>query len=167
MCDFFNKGVKRLNEIDWGLMGGGGTPSHMALVKEYVRRASLLITTYSLKTPYPFFNAAKAFGLNEEIDILEHCPHLKSVNNSFVKGICRAYLEWANLADTGEYAANQFCDLYDPLIKLFERGGTIKRDHGDIIAGGYALPLSNADYMSKQTPIDTSEEGLEIWEQRK
>ncbi|MGZ0042434.1 hypothetical protein [Paenibacillus ottowii] len=48
----------------------------------------------------------------------------------------------------------KFYDLYEPLILLIERGGTIRRQHGDIIAGGYAFPLANADYMAKQAPIE-------------
>lgn len=76
---------------------------------------------------------------------------------------CEAYLEWLYLVDIGNEKAIKFCDLYEPLILLIERGGTIRRHHGDIIVGGHAFPLANVDYMSKLPPIDISEEGLKAW----
>ncbi|MGG4202818.1 hypothetical protein ABEW60_00550 [Paenibacillus jamilae] len=159
----FNEGIKRINNINWGLSGSVDVPSNMALIQEYIRRAALFIKTYDLKTPYPFFKAANALGFEDDLGILVLCPHLKDLKNAFMRVTCEAYLEWLYLVDNGNEPAIKFHDLYEPLILLIERGGTIRRHHGDIIAGGYAFPLANADYMSKQAPIDISDEGLKTW----
>ncbi|MDC0763045.1 hypothetical protein POF51_20210 [Brevibacillus sp. AG] len=157
----FDEAAKRLNQIDWEKVGSVEEPWNMALVKEYIRRASVLIKTYSLKTPYPFFNAANILGFDMELELSEICPSLAKVNNSLITAMCVSYLEWAVLADRGEAHASQFSDLYEPIIKLFEKGGKVNRRHGEILAGGQAFPLANADYMSKQDPIDITDEGLE------
>ncbi|TQR38692.1 hypothetical protein [Brevibacillus brevis] len=81
-----------------------------------------------------------------------------------MKWTCEAYLEWLYLMDSGNDAAEKFHDVYEPLILLIERGGTIRRQHGDIIADRHAFPLANADYMAKQEAIDISDEGLKKWE---
>ncbi|MEK4663637.1 hypothetical protein [Paenibacillus sp. SAF-068] len=157
------KGIERINSINWSTSGGTDEPSNMALLQEYIRRAAILTTTYHLKTSYPFFNASRAFGYDVDLDITEKCPQLKELKNGFLKGMCEAYLEWLLLFDSGNEIALEFHDLYEPLILLIERGGTIRRKHGEIITGGYAFPLANAEYMSKQAPIDISDEGLEAW----
>ncbi|MGW7159817.1 hypothetical protein [Paenibacillus taichungensis] len=154
MMSYFSKGIERINNIDWNLSGTVDEPSHMALIQEYIRRAAVLITLYDLETPYPFFKASHAIGIDSDLGISEKCPELAGLKNTFMKGTCEAYLEWLNLQDTGNEIALEFHDLYEPLILLIERGGSLRRRHGDIIAGGYAFPLANADYMSKRAPID-------------
>ncbi|MGG0883432.1 hypothetical protein [Brevibacillus parabrevis] len=157
----YDEALRRLNQIDWEKVGSVEEPWNMALVKEYIRRASVLIKTYSLKTPYPFFNAANALGFDMELDLDKVCPSLTKVDNSLITAMCVSYLEWAILADKEEKHASQFADLYEPIIKLFEKGGKVNRRHGEILAGGQAFPLANADYMSKQEAIDITDEGLE------
>jgi len=159
----YNEGIKRINNIKWDKSGSIDVPSNMALVQEYIRRAAVFIKTYDLKTPYPFFKASNALGFDNDLGIDELCPPLKELKNAFMKGTCEAYLEWLNLVFIGIEPAKKFHDLYEPLILLIERGGTIRRHHGEIITGGYSFPLANAEYMSKQAPIDISDRGLEKW----
>ncbi|PAF29618.1 hypothetical protein [Paenibacillus sp. 7516] len=159
----FSEALERINNIDWSISGSVDVPSNMALIQEYIRRAALLITSYDLKSPYPFFKASHVIGHDVDLDLTEKCPELAKLTNSFMKGTCEAYLEWVFLIDSGNEIALKFNDLYKPLIRLIERGGTVRRRHGDIIAGGYVFPLANADYMSKQKPINISDEGLAAW----
>lgn len=163
MMNPFSKGIERINNIDWNISGTVDEPSNMALIQEYIRRAAVLITLYDLETPYPFFKVSHAIGFDSDLGISEKCLELAELKNTFMKGTCEAYLEWLNLQDTENEIALKFHDLYEPLILLNERGGTLRRRHGEIIAGGYAFPLANADYMSKQAPIDISDEGLQAW----
>jgi hypothetical protein len=159
-------GIERIGRIDWSVSTQVDDPSNMALVQEYIRRAALLITTYHLETSYPFFNAARAIGHHSTLDVMDQCPRLGELTNSFMKGTCVAYLEWLSLVESGNEKAIKFHDLYEPLILLIERGGRISLLHGEIRTGGYVFPLANAEYMSKQAPIDISDEGLRGWAQQ-
>lgn len=163
---YLSDGFKRVNNIDWSKSGSKDEPSNMALIQEYIRRAAILIRSCDLQSSYPFFNAARALGYDADPSIVENSPKLKELTNSFMKGTCEAYLEWLKLMDCGNETALKFDDLYEPLMLLIERGGTIRRRHGEIITGGYAFPLANAEYMSKQAPIDISDEGLKAWSQQ-
>ena len=159
-------GIERIERIDWNVSARVDDPSNMALVQEYIRRAALLITTYHLETSYPFFNAARALGHHSTLDVMDQCPRLGELTNSFMKGTCVAYLEWLSLVESGNEEAIKFHDLYEPLILLIERGGTINMRHGEIRTGGYAFSLANAEYMAKQPPLDISDEGLREWAQQ-
>lgn len=156
--------IKRVSNIQWEKVGYIERVSNMALVKEYLRRVALLIKTHSLNVRYPFFDASEAIGKTQHLDLIKICPQLGTVTNTFIKRICECYLKWAILVDEKEPVAVQFSNLYEPLIMIFERGGTVGRHHGDIIAAFGVLPVPNIDCMSKQDPIDISEKGLEEWE---
>lgn len=137
----------------------------MAHFKGTVRRGRTITRGFDkrLETSYPFFNASRALGYYPAIDVVELCPQLRELKNSFVRGTCEAYLEWLSLVESGDETALKFHDLYEPLILLFERGGAIRRRHGEIITGGYVFPVATAEYMSKWAPMDISDEGLRKW----
>lgn len=156
--------VRRVSNIEWDKVGKEEKISNMALIKEYLRRAAVLIKTNSLNVRYPFFDATEALGKEQWVDLVKMCPQLEKINNAFIKRICECYIKWAILVDEKEAIAVQFSDLYEPLIMIFERGGTVGVHHGDIVTGGGALPLPNIDYMFKQEPIDISDYGLDVWE---
>jgi hypothetical protein len=160
----YNEVVYRISRINWRNIGLVEKKSNVALAKEYIRRAALLVKTYSLNVKFPFYSAAQAIGKSQQIDIVGICPQLENLDNAFVKRFCECYLEWAFLTDTKEPAAIQFCDLYEPLIKLFERGGTIGLHHGEVVVGRYAFPLVHWSSLALEEPIDISDSGLEIWD---
>lgn len=159
-------GIERITGIDWSASARVDDPSNMALVQEYIRRAALLITTYHLETSYPFFNAVRALGHHSTLDVMDQCPRLGELTKNFIKGTCEAYLEWLSLIDSGDDRALKFHDLYEALMLLIERDGTISMRHGEIRTGGHVFPLANAEYMSKQAPIDISDERLLVWAQQ-
>lgn len=159
----FNDAIQRISEIRWGEMGEIEKKSHVALAKEYIRRAALLIQSCSLNTKFPFFNAAQAVGKNPKIDIEKVYPQIGNIENVFARRVCECYIEWSILVDLREPIAIQFCDLYEPLIILFERGGTIGLHHGEVVVGKYAFPLGNPSSIALEDPIDISDSGLEKW----
>ena len=123
MSKYFDKLVKRLSEIDWQNIRDDGKISNLILVKEYLRRAALFIGTCPINARLPYIDAAKSYGKDLEIDLTNTCPQLDNLSNTFLRQTCICCLKWAILADKGEPIAIQFHDLYEPLIKLFERGG--------------------------------------------
>lgn len=80
--------------------------------------------------------------------------------------LCECYLEWSYLVDVKNEIAIKYNNLYEPIIKLFERGGKISYHKNELICGKigwprncYTLPrkvfikkisndfLDNIDYM--------------------
>ena len=128
----------------------------LLLVKEYFRRAIIFIDTLELDIKTPYFSAANAIGKDIQIDFENGYPQIESIDNAFFRAICEYYVKWAALIDNGEPVAEQFQDLYEPLIKLFERGGKLGKHHGDFIVGIYAFPVSYWRSMALNTPLDIS-----------
>ena len=142
MGEIFNHALKRINAIDWDKIGISVKASNGMLVREYLRRATLFIHSLSLKSNYPFFSAAEAIGKKPQINIIKSCSVLEILDNKLLRGWCECYLEWAALADEGELTALENQDLYEPLIKLFERGsGKFNIHHGELIIDNAAFPL--------------------------
>lgn len=161
----FNEAVKRVSAIDWNTVGYAfQRESNVALAKEFLRRAALIIKEYNLDVKFPFFSAAKAIGKSQQIDIEKVCSQINTLNNTFLRRACECYIEWASLTDEGEPAAMKFPDLYEPLIKLFERGGSIGIHHGEVIVGKFAFPLKNSSIIALEDPIDISDMNLEKWD---
>ncbi|WPC43903.1 hypothetical protein [Clostridium sp. JS66] len=54
--------------------------------------------------------------------------------------LCQYYLEWSYLIDMKNEVAIEYSDLYEPIIKLFERGGKISYHQNELICGGVGWP---------------------------
>lgn len=76
-----NDAVQRISYINWGSVGLVERKSNVALAKEYLRRAALLVKTYSLDTRFPFFSAARAVGKSPHIDMLKICPQIEEIKS--------------------------------------------------------------------------------------
>lgn len=161
MSKFFDKEVKRLSEINWQNIRDDSKISNLILVKEYLRRAALFIRTCSINARLPYIDAAKSYGKNLEIDLAKTCPQLDNISNTFFKQTCICCLKWAILADEGEPIAIQFHDLYEPLIKLFERGGLFRLHNGEIFVGNSSFGIPIKDYLIQQEPYDISDNALD------
>lgn len=59
---------------------------------------------------------------------MKACPILEDINNLYIKAICYYHLEICSLVDEGVEEANEYRDLYEPMIKLLERGGVFISD---------------------------------------
>lgn len=60
---------------------------------------------------------------NEWDIFLETCPNFNKIDIMLMKLISIHYLRWCSLLDARDNIALQFPDIYEPMIKLFERGG--------------------------------------------
>ncbi|MFJ2046084.1 hypothetical protein ACIOBL_20990 [Paenibacillus taichungensis] len=120
--------VSKLNSINWGSIGTVISEEDTNLGYEFLRRMAQFFKAEQLKAmPPAFTNVAKLLGdQEEELDISAYCSSeaVAYLNqNSYVKRIFEYYLQLA------KYTAvipgiSQYLDIYEPLIKLFERGGS-------------------------------------------
>lgn len=148
-----NEALQRISAIKWNEIGKEIRKSHAELIKEYLRRGSLFLHSFSktIKLNY-VFNASEIAGKSLELDLNKLCPELKNLK-PFPRELCRAYIEWSYLIDCNDNTAVKFCDIYEPIIKFYERGGEFYRHHGDICLGKYMFSPGCWD-VNEYEPID-------------
>ncbi|WP_339178182.1 hypothetical protein MHB43_23300 [Paenibacillus sp. FSL H8-0317] len=154
----FNQAIKRIAAIDWGCIGNKQARSHVHLSKEYLRRASIFFQYYSGPCRYPFIIISNSITKSQvSVDELQI---LKEIHNSYVREIVTSYLELNALIDEGNKIAIDNKDLFEPVIKLYERGGHF------FIRAGYLNVAGATDFLSlanrvKREPLDISDETLD------
>ncbi|RJG23053.1 hypothetical protein [Paenibacillus thiaminolyticus] len=106
--------------------------------------------------------------IEKDIDILDYdtllsiCPDLKEVNLSVFKLICFGYIEWCVLIDKQHPIALKYPDIYEPFIKLFERGGgRISIHHHELVGGFGAFPRTIAADRGDMKEFDISDNALD------
>ncbi|WP_339267581.1 hypothetical protein NYE54_27290 [Paenibacillus sp. FSL K6-1330] len=162
MTDFLEKAITRISKIAWGTSETKKKSSEL-LIAEYLRRSSLFLEGKSTESG-PFFSPAKVLGSNLDLeDIITSIFSESGKPNLLCKTICLRYLEWVSLVGKGKRIKGEYLDIYEPLIKYFERGGTLRLDQGIYLDYGFgAFPIDNwRERYSKLHAIDISDENLD------
>lgn len=134
--------IERLSSISFEDTEDNLLESSHVLIKEYFRRVNQLLNEMDTSiNQYPLFSFAKILGKGIDEKVYRACSKLDTIQNSYVKVICCGYLEVSELADQGVDEAIQYLDLYEPMIKLFERGGSFIIRQGEMVVGSSAYPL--------------------------
>lgn len=135
----FEQVRERIKSINWESTGKD-KPSYSILVTEFIRRGNLFLDLNSKDdNRRTVFNAAEILNFNIPFHVKEECSGLVNGNVDWViEYLCTFYLEWAYVVDKQVPIALQFHDLYDPIIKLFERGGRISYHHNELVCGKQA-----------------------------
>jgi hypothetical protein len=116
------------------------------LVKEYFRRVSVLAQELGRWHGGPFFDPVKLLGeplLGDAERIIADFSTASNQPNAYVRRVCIDALRWTALAEQGEPLPQRHSDLFEPLIVLFERGCGFGLHHGELLIGGFAIPLQN------------------------
>lgn len=162
MIDCLEKAITRISKIAWGTSETKKKSSEL-LITEYLRRSALFLEGYSFESG-PFFSPAKVLASNLDLeDIITSIFSESGKPNLLCKTICLRYLEWVTLVGEGKIIDGEYQDIYEPLIKYFERGGTLRLDQGIYLDYGFgAFPVDNwLDRYSKLHAIDISDENLD------
>jgi hypothetical protein len=126
---------------------GGETPATRedgALVREYLRNVKRLADALGSWEGGPFFAPERLFGRGlgpERQRVVDDVVTWIAQPNADVTAICLASVRWAGYADEGEPLAVAHASLFDPLLRLFERGVELRIDRGAALIRGSALPL--------------------------
>ncbi len=139
-------------------------PSHGILLYEFLRRGSQFYDFIDRepKKRLAIFSAADMCGIKLPIEIYEYCDELNEIKDEWlVKSACKSYLEWAYLSGKNESVALKFQGLYDPIIKLFSRGGRIRYHNGELTCGSAARSRIISVKMSTVEPEDISQRALD------
>ncbi|OMF02797.1 hypothetical protein MHI48_30125 [Paenibacillus sp. FSL H7-0942] len=143
MGQLLTKAIERLSSISFEDTEDSSLESSShGLIKEYLRRVNQLLNEMDASIDqYPLFSFAKILGKAIDEKVYRACSKLDTLGKPYVKVICYGYLEVSELADQGVGEAIQYIDLYEPMIKLFERGESFTIRQGEMVVGDSAYPL--------------------------
>ncbi|MBC8103168.1 MAG: hypothetical protein H7Z41_11330 [Cytophagales bacterium] len=149
--------------------------SEVLLIREYLRRAALW--TEALQSPqfWPFFDAAhileQASPGGAEGEDAPPFPLPADVENHlasfgfYPKRLLRGYLHWSTVTPDRAAAADfaHLPPLYEPVVRLCERGGTFYLENGMFFAGsGGGILGRQRDYLNKPPFVtDLSDDALD------
>lgn len=163
MNEKFEAARLTIKKINWGFQESN-KPSHSKLLFEFLRRGSLFLDFLSVdeNSRPAVFSASEKSDIHLSIDVVKICSELELIKNeSLVKWTCLNYLEWAFLADQNIPIALEFQNLYEPVIKLFERGGKIRYHHGELVCGKIGWSRNLSAKFSLYQPEDIRDEVLD------
>jgi hypothetical protein len=134
----------------------GDHPSDIVLMHEYLRRSALWAQALNSEKAWPFFNIAAlaAPDVPRPDDLFQQWKaHEHETHGHFefmTQWAIYAYLHWSSAERTAGVAAAELPAPYEPLIRLFERGGAFRRDTaGFVEVGGRVIGApanGQADY---------------------
>lgn len=162
MTDRFDKAITRISKISWKTSEVKKKSSEL-LITEYLRRSSLFLEMHPFESG-PFFSPSKVLGTSLDLeDLISNIFSASVKPNLLCQTIFLRYLEWVTLVEEGKIIDGDR-DIYEPLIKYFERGGTLRLDQSIYLDYGFgAFPIDNwRERYSKLPSIDISEENLTL-----
>ncbi|CAI6084113.1 hypothetical protein PAECIP112173_04183 [Paenibacillus sp. JJ-100] len=161
----FVTAIERIQQIDWTI-DAEYKKSNDLLVSEFLRRASEFLTYSSSTSSSLFFSPIKVLGINIDLDLEELSeqlfPEQDIPSNPITRIICLRYIELAYLLERGVTTAIKFQDIYEPIIRFLERGGSLRIDKGVYLeTGGFTFLLGEwVERYSKDESIDISDSYL-------
>ncbi|MEY8747012.1 hypothetical protein AB9M62_48600 [Bacillales bacterium AN1005] len=158
----FEQASERIKNINWE-NNGVDKPSYAILVTEFIRRGNIFLDFNSKDdNRRAVFNAAEIINFDTPAHIKEECNGVVNANVDWVtEYLCAFYLEWAYVIDKQMPIALEFHDLYDPIIKLFERGGRISYHHNELVCGKHAWPRNSGAITRELLPQDIRDKVLD------
>ncbi|MEK8019762.1 MAG: hypothetical protein VSS75_023050 [Candidatus Parabeggiatoa sp.] len=162
MKSHLKKARQRLTSVNWKTSERESRYSDFVLLKEYLRRIALLAEVLGDNSIQPILNPVNLTSLEISKDMFDEVvSEVGIAGNAYVIAICKCYLMWNYLIDEKEVLAQQFPDIFDPLIKLFERGGRVALSRGEFVIGSCCLPLNNWRQRSNEPAKDITDSSLE------
>ncbi|NEN82592.1 hypothetical protein [Paenibacillus elgii] len=178
MKNSYSRAVKRINSIDTkhylnishkryrDIRSKGEYTADATLIAEYYRRVGVLLQFVNIEGVSILMGMSRLIHKEPFLDydnLLTICPNLKEINLTIFKVICFNYLEWCCLIDKGNAIAIKYHDIYEPIIKLFERGGgQISIHHHELVGGFGAFPRSISASRGDMKEFDISDNALDL-----
>jgi len=143
---YLSEAIVRINSVNWDLVGSSASKVEADLACEFLRRLANFFKKEGVKPIKPLVaDIARLLGDADEIEISDYC-NSEVVNflgeNIYIKNTIEYYLHLAKYAE--KYPdAYKYLSVYDPLIKIFERGGmfVLRINALDIVNGAH-IPLN-------------------------
>ncbi|QYO63430.1 hypothetical protein [Leptolyngbya sp. 7M] len=136
----------RILAIDWRRKTCTDSDFYIDLMAEYLRRSALWAKVLAPSHPIrPFSDIAASVDptiradsdlVKALLDYLNQFPV-----NATEKRVCEQALHWAVIDNMPQVKQFALPDPYEPLLVLFEQGGTFRTEHGwiDVAGGGFQM----------------------------
>jgi len=168
MENTFNKALERIRNINYDSDKAfeiSGNESSGLLVSEFLRRGNTFRDLYDNKeSRYPIFSAADVINekIPEEItELIETSMSEGLLKYSWTtQYVCKWYLEWMYLNSIRVEMALLYADLYEPMIRLYERGGGVGFHHAEFTCGRFAWSKNFSSLNGECYLDDFSDENL-------
>lgn len=174
---YYEEAAKRIKSIDPNLYVGiskkryeevrsrGEYKADSILIAEYYRRVGVFLQYLSIEVTSIYVGMDMLIGYkmdeNEWDNFPEEFPNFREIDIMLMKLFSIHYLRWCSLLDNSNLIALQFPDIYEPIIKLFERGGgRISTHHHELVGGFGAFPRSIDARRGDKKPFDISDHAL-------
>ncbi|MFJ2024201.1 hypothetical protein ACIODW_10400 [Streptomyces sp. NPDC087897] len=155
------KVMERLRAVQWDgdwSDSFGKAMSRRLLMREYLRRSALWAQKYSAESAWPFFDVTEY--VDPEFTLPPSTAHeledfLRARMSGSVKVTCRGAVRLAELRfHDPAIAATGLPDLYEPLIRLYERGGEFMEDNvGALDLTGVSFRPGSLQGNASNTPV--------------
>jgi len=173
--------IERLWTLDWRFKDT--RPSHVALVREYLRRSALatralgatdlspwndpagfvrhpdldlnVVPGYTLLSSAPEYPGAGFDPLEDRVLALNQ--QLPRDFTSLMRTTCLWAVRWASLQRLPVVQRHGLADLYEPLLVLYERGGWFRTEHGQVDFGGVMISVPSAKRRLQRPPMASFE----------
>ncbi|MBW4496333.1 MAG: hypothetical protein KME26_25325 [Oscillatoria princeps RMCB-10] len=110
--------------------------SHIALLREYLRRAALWAKALNCTDEWPFFDVAAHIcplqrAGDAKVEALgRHFSEAPFYATGIIEKTCEWFLHWDAVKNRPEVTKFALPDPYEPLIIMYERGGIFSTEHG-------------------------------------
>ncbi|MFH9350234.1 hypothetical protein [Kitasatospora sp. NPDC017646] len=167
--------VDRLKAINWRSPAEAMEKSYSraALMEEYFRRAALWLDAYGDTKYWPFFDLAAIVAPTVRADpaVIADIEEFidDASGSSYAMDSGAAAVHWAALASTPGTQLHPLPDPFEPLLRLYERGGSSFRlTNGFIDFGMIMVPRGNWRMHLSLTPVvELNDEALDALDERK
>ena len=145
---YTEKAIERLNNISWNNIGKNGHDKDMELGIDFIRRMAVFCNKNNITPILPFMTDLASFFINCDIndEILSKCKNdVRNIveNPSFSTSIVNYYIKASILADK-DIKYVDYMNVYEPIIRLFEKGGNFAyREGGMSFMDSGLIPLAN------------------------
>lgn len=169
-----NAALERLLKIEWAYIEGRDK-SQLKLMTQYLGRAALWTDRLKSDGSWPFYDIgdylAPDIHVPEEFSqrLKNYSDYLVSqgrYRNSRPKLVCEWYLRWEAIRETGRASKYELPDPYEPLVLMFERGGSFTTEHGFIELGACSIRPDHWKSIARNySPIELTTEYLDQLDQ--
>ncbi|GMK40251.1 hypothetical protein PCCS19_33060 [Paenibacillus sp. CCS19] len=158
------KSIQRIQRINWNSENKPGK-LHSILVGEYLRRLACFYKPYCINQS-PLGSLLDVIKVDERVHIeIEGLAEetLLDIENPIHYKICKNYIELSYLMENKYTEAQQAQELYEPIIKFFERGGKLRFDSDRSLSCGSAAFVLNdwIEFHSNREKADISNDNLD------
>lgn len=131
--------------------------SHVALLREHLRRMALWAKVLGCTDEWPFFDVTAYLKTTVEVPPSQMATlrnHLVKfgLSNHIIK-TCEWSLCWAKLNETSQPTRFLLPAPYDPLLLMYERGGVFFTEHGFFQIGLASFPRRSWNNYDRQAAI--------------